>query len=508
LPLAVALGATCTLNMIGELEDSWVNNCAGGQLAGTCFNSKTVWSAPGFGQKFSPAYGVKNSTVSFTLPVAVAVGTPGRRLSHESALPVAAAAQIEIEVVAAVPAAEAASFATLKQYATNLVGNTPAFLTGLLGITVSATTAVVEAGGGEDDSNMNFILLASPPPPSPLPPPSPPPKPLGVGEMSKVGAVKDYTTFFNSNLDGCYAKMAAPRITADIAAALGFSESLVHVTPLEAATGRPWDNTGAKTCPVATGRRLEAGRRLEECTTARPTSCTCSTGACFMQTRFLIVIRVPQADAAAAAASAAAITTLIAATKAAMYSTAALTTLFPSLLQNAEYRSTIQLSGSSVTTVSSTYAATFYYSSPSPPPPTPVVMPPPPPTPVVVSPSPSPPLSPSPPPPAAMCACDQLINGASVFNTCVKVQGKQRICNGLGLTNQGASLCASDHYLCPSSNVPTTHTSPDLFAGSDSCKDKKGKYRDKKCAKKLQKGKCSKKKIAKNCRATCDLCNQ
>merc|ERR1712166_875473 len=77
-------------------------------------------------------------------------------------------------------------------------------------------------------------------------------------------------------------------------------------------------------------------------------------------------------------------------------------------------------------------------------------------------------------------------------------QGKQRICNGLGLTNQGASLCASDHYLCPSSNVPTTHTSPDLFAGSDSCKDKKGKYRDKKCAKKLQKGKCSKKKIAKN----------
>jgi len=449
--------------------------------------------------------------VSFTLPVAVAVGTPGRRLSHESALPVAAAAQIEIEVVAAVPAAEAASFATLKQYATNLVGNTPAFLTGLLGCTVSATTAVVEAGGGEDDSNMNFILLAtspSPPPPSPLPPPSPPPKPLGVGEMSKVGAVKDYTTFFNSNLDGCYAKMAAPRITADIAAALGFSESLVHVTPLEAATGRPWDNTGAKTCPVATGRRLEAGRRLEECTTARPTSCTCSTGACFMQTRFLIVIRVPQADDAAAAASAAAITTLIAATKAAMYSTAALTTLFPSLLQNAEYRSTIQLSGSSVTTVSSTYAATFYYSSPSPPPPTPVVMPPPPPTPVVVSPSPSPPLSPSPPPPAAMCACDQLINGASVFNTCVKVQGKQRICNGLGLTNQGASLCASDHYLCPSSNVPTTHTSPDLFAGSDSCKDKKGKYRDKKCAKKLQKGKCSKKKIAKNCRATCDLCNQ
>jgi len=109
-----------------------------------------------------------------------------------------------------------------------------------------------------------------------------------------------------------------------------------------------------------------------------------------------------------------------------------------------------------------------------------------------------------------MCACDQLINGASVFNTCVKIQGKQRICNGLGLTNAGASLCASDHYLCPSSNVATTSNSNGLSAGSSSgdCKDKKGKYRDRKCAKKLGKGKCSKKKIAKKCRKTCNLCNQ
>ena len=136
----------------------------------------------------------------------------------------------------------------------------------------------------------------------------------------------------------------------------------------------------------------------------------------------------------------------------------------------------------------------------------PVVVPP-----VVVPPVVVPPvvLSPSPPPPPAMCACDQLINGASVFNTCVKIQGKHRICNGLGLTNQGASLCASDHYLCPSSNIPTAHNeSPDLFASSGRCEDKKGKYRDKKCAKKLRKGKCSKKRIAKKCRKTCDLCNQ
>ena len=352
----------------------------------------------------------------------------GRRLQSALSFPSG-----EIEVVAAMPAAEAASFAALKQYATNLVGNTPAFLTGLLGVTVSGTTAVVEASG----STMNFIQLAISPSPPPPRPPSPPPKPLGVGEMSMVGAVKDYTTSFNSNLDGCYAKMAAPRITADIAAALGFSESLVHVTPIEEATGRLWDNnnTGANACPAATGRRLEARGLLGhgECTTIRPTSCTCSTGACFMQTRFVIVIRVPQADAAAAAASAAAITTLIAATSAAMYSTPALTTLFPSLLLDGDYRSTIQLSGSSATTVSSSYTTTFYYSSPSPPPPTPVVVPPPPSTPVV---------------------------------------------------------------------VPPVVVTPPVV-----CEDKQGKYRDKKCAKKQQKGKCSKKRIAKKCRKTCDLCN-
>jgi hypothetical protein len=234
-----------------------------------------------------------------------------------------------------------------------------------------------------------------------------------------------------------------------------------------------------------------------------------------MQTRFMIVIRVPLANAAATAAADAAITTLMTATRAAMYSTAALTTLFPSLQLDAEYRSAVQLSGSSDTVVSSPYTTKYYYSSPSPPPPTPLPSPPPPspsppspppPTPVVVPPVVV--LSPSSPPAPAMCACDQLINGASVFNTCVKIQGKQRVCSGLGLTNQGASLCAADHYLCPSSNVPTAHNSPDLLAGSGSCKDQKGKYREKKCAKKLAKGKCSKKKVAKKCRETCDLCNQ
>jgi len=44
------------------------------------------------------------------------------------------------------------------------------------------------------------------------------------------------------------------------------------------------------------------------------------------------------------------------------------------------------------------------------------------------------------------------------------------------------------------------------FACDSNCKDKAGKWRTKKCAKKVEKGKCSKKKVAKKCPASCELC--
>merc|ERR1719271_621914 len=88
-------------------------------------------------------------------------------------------------------------------------------------------------------------------------------------------------------------------------------------------------------------------------------------------------------------------------------------------------------------------------------------------------------------------SCNQLINGADPFNTCVKIQGKMRICNGIGLTSSGENLCPSDHLLCPSSLGQTSASS------SGACVDKEGKYRDKKCAKKQAAGKCSKKKMKK-----------
>ena len=140
-------------------------------------------------------------------------------------------------------------------------------------------------------------------------------------------------------------------------------------------------------------------------------------GACYQQTTFAVVIRVAQADATAAAAAAAAVTSTMDAIRAAMYSNAAVTTLFPGLLTIGELQSIIQLAGSTDTAVSGSKSATICgatASTASSPPPA-VSSPPP----ATVSTDSPPPPSPMPPPPPSpmpsQCACDQLINGADSF---------------------------------------------------------------------------------------------
>ena len=62
-------------------------------------------------------------------------------------------------------------------------------------------------------------------------------------------------------------------------------------------------------------------------------------------------------------------------------------------------------------------------------------------------------------------------------------------------------MCPSDHLLCPSSLALTSAS-----GSGGECKDKEGKYADRKCLKKKEKNKCSNKKMKKKCRKTCDLC--
>jgi len=53
----------------------------------------------------------------------------------------------------------------------------------------------------------------------------------------------------------------------------------------------------------------------------------------------------------------------------------------------------------------------------------------------------------------------------------------------------------------PTNSVPATDA---YFCG----RDKRGKWRDKKCKKKQAKGKCSQKKVKKKCKATCPSCTE
>ena len=128
--------------------------------------------------------------------------------------------------------------------------------------------------------------------------------------------------------------------------------------------------------------------------------------------------------------------------------------------------------------------------APSPPPPTP---PPPP-----ISPPPSTPPSPPPPPMcSALCASGigEYLDGAkaSMTELCVHTNvGQLNQCRP-----QYGSECAGGMYQCY--NTAGTQS-------AKGCKDKKGKWRKKKCAKKAAQGKCIKNKVQKKCKLTCDVC--
>ena len=93
-----------------------------------------------------------------------------------------------------------------------------------------------------------------------------------------------------------------------------------------------------------------------------------------------------------------------------------------------------------------------------------------------------------------MCtSCDILLDGATLFSTCLKFEGsgssRRGICRGDG------SYCGSDYVRCPGENFD-----------SKACSDKKGKWRKKKCEKKVKKCMKKKKKMKKNCKKTCGFC--
>ena len=103
-------------------------------------------------------------------------------------------------------------------------------------------------------------------------------------------------------------------------------------------------------------------------------------------------------------------------------------------------------------------------------------------------------MPPSPPPLTLTCGCTIYLDGLSTStlaaDTCVKLEGRNRVCRPMQ-----SLQCNSDHTRCynPDDSVST-------------CGDTPGIWMRRKCAKKLSKGKCNKRKVRLNCPGTCGYC--
>jgi hypothetical protein len=97
------------------------------------------------------------------------------------------------------------------------------------------------------------------------------------------------------------------------------------------------------------------------------------------------------------------------------------------------------------------------------------------------------------------CGCTSLKDGATTSSPhlCIKPSsGECRLATSY--SHHGLPVCSSSDYT-PCANMPGV-------ASSSSCQDTSGAWASKKCAKKARKGKCHKRKVRANCKATCNLC--
>ena len=82
-------------------------------------------------------------------------------------------------------------------------------------------------------------------------------------------------------------------------------------------------------------------------------------------------------------------------------------------------------------------------------------------------------------------------------DVCVKDMGS----NGVDCRPRWGNSCPSDMYQC---HIPTASVGGDFQVPSGLCDDS---WKDKKCRRKHTKGKCHKKKVARNCMKTCTQCS-
>ena len=114
-------------------------------------------------------------------------------------------------------------------------------------------------------------------------------------------------------------------------------------------------------------------------------------------------------------------------------------------------------------------------------------------------PPPNPPWpSPPPPPAATVCGCSHYLDGITptslASDVCVKRESTRVMCRPRAY-HLGAQQCNPDMEPCAAGQDD-----------QDACADAPGRWAMRKCAKKLSKGKCRKRRFAQLCRRTCGAC--
>lgn len=125
---------------------------------------------------------------------------------------------------------------------------------------------------------------------------------------------------------------------------------------------------------------------------------------------------------------------------------------------------------------------------------------------MVVAAPPSPPPPPPSPPPQCSTACDIFLDGASLSTTdfsfmCTKHEARGTTCKPM--YNGGG--CPSDMDICDMPHTPVGAVAPGS-TGQAACHDAPGKWAAKKCAKKVHKNKCQKRRVQRNCKLSCGQC--
>ena len=105
---------------------------------------------------------------------------------------------------------------------------------------------------------------------------------------------------------------------------------------------------------------------------------------------------------------------------------------------------------------------------------------------------------------ADACGCDVYRNGATATDyaedLCLATEAVSNTVNRVVCSARYGSSCPGGQTRC------VTPWQPGVVSPTGRCFDTPGRWADRKCARKLSRGKCRKRRVRANCAGTCGVC--